>query len=281
MTRRYEDYAAVRTQGSLGGQGADGIRMNARKLYVCYSPEMIDVAKVTAKFWSDLESATRQRPGQFGTFVFVFNNKRGMHPEVATMLAEARDANPGLLFESMGCIKLWHEVMKLSKEDCEDLFGEIPVEEVVYGIGLADVQPLLDHLAENRQEADPAAPVEPPNYRKMQYNKLSPDYQEQLKRGMRDSRLVEEYYERINDTLMADEVASGFTEYYRQARAEADDDPDEIMWQMERYVMGNQHPRQRMFLAVWAVLTYFFERCHFFEAPPAGWVPEHSGGAGI
>ena len=135
MTRRYEDYTAIRTQGRLGDQGADGLRLGARKLYACYSPETPDMDKVSAKFWSDLKSAVRQRSREFDTFVFVFNNKRGTHPQVATLLADAGAAYPALSFESMGTRKLWHQVMRLEKEECEDLFGVIPVEAVVYDFG--------------------------------------------------------------------------------------------------------------------------------------------------
>jgi hypothetical protein len=274
MSYRYADYTAVRTHGDIGDMGADGLRLDARELYACYSPQTIDGSAIRSKFRKDLKSAIRQRNGQFGTFVFVFNDKRGTHPEIAQLLAEAKATHPDLSFRSMTCRSLWREVMQLEKAESEILLGMvIPVEGVVYGIGMADLQPLLDHLAERRRPADPDSPIELPNLRKMQYNNLSPEYCDLLKRGMRDSGLVEEYYQKINDPLMHDEVASGFAEYYRQARYETADDPDEIMWEMQRYVMGNMLPKPQAHIAAWAVLTHFFERCHIFESPPDDWIP--------
>lgn len=279
MSYRYADYTPVRTHGNIGDMGADGLRLDARELYACYAPQTFDTSAMKSKFRSDLKSALSQRQGQFSTFTFVCNDKRGTHPEIAGLLAEAKAAHADLSFRSMTCRSLWREVMRLKKEECEILFGTpIPVDGVVYGIGMGDLQPLLDHLAEHRRPSDPNSPIELPNLRKMQYNELSPEYCDLLKWGMRDSGLVEEYYQRISDPLMADEVASGFTEYYRQARDEVEHDPDEIMWEMQCYVMGNQLPKPRVHAAAWAVLTHFFERCHIFESPPDDWLPEKTDG---
>ncbi len=93
MCARYPDFLDVRTHGNLGDQGSDGLSLHGGKLYACYAPATFDVAKVRKKFHDDLDSARRQRPGQFSTFVFVHNDLRGIHPEVATMLAEARTAH--------------------------------------------------------------------------------------------------------------------------------------------------------------------------------------------
>ena len=275
MCHRYDDYVDIRTHGKLGDQGADGLRLGTRQLFACYAPETLDVSRIRSKFHSDLESAILQRSGQFETFVFVFNDRRGTHPEIASLLAGARTHEPNLAFESMGCRRLWNEVMRLERIECENLFGPIPIESLVYGIGMADLQPLLDHLRSHRMPADSAAPVDEARLLKMDYNRLSTECREQLVRGMRDSYLVEEYYDRLADEAQHDEIATGFSDYYRQVRARVGDDPDEIMWELERYILGNEHPRQRVLVAAWTVLTHFFERCHIFEAPPAGW-QQHS-----
>lgn len=271
MCHRYDDYVDIRTHGKLGDQGADGLRLSTRQLFACYAPETLDVSKIRSKFHSDLKSAMLQRPGEFDTFVFVFNDRRGTHPEIASLLASARAHQSDLAFESMGCRKLWNEVMRLERVECENLFGPIPVEPLVYGIGMADLRPLLDHLSGHRLPADPAAALNEAQLLKMDYNRLSAECREHLIRGMRDSHFVEEYYDGLVDQAQHDEVATGFSDYYLQVQARVGDDPDEIMWELERYILGNEHPRQRALLAAWTVLTHFFERCHIFEAPPPGW----------
>ncbi|HUY48105.1 MAG TPA: ABC-three component system protein [Streptosporangiaceae bacterium] len=273
MCHRDPGFIDVCTAGKLGDLGADGLMLYTRQLYACYAPQTFDASAMKSKYNSDLESALEKREGQFDTFIFVFPDIRGTHPEIPTLLARSKEVHPDLNFESMGCRKLWNEVMRLETVECEDLFGSIPVTPVVYGVGLADLAPLLDHLKANRIPADPTAPVDKASLVKMDYNQLSTDCREQLVRGMRDSHLVQEYHDGLIDQAQHDEVAAGFSDYYRQVRDRVGDNADEIMWELERYILGNEHPKLHVLLATGAILTHFFERCHIFEAPPPGWQP--------
>jgi C-terminal domain 10 of the ABC-three component (ABC-3C) systems len=212
------------------------LMLHLRRLYACYAPQTFDASAIKSKFVTDLASALDKRPGQFDVFVFVCNDARGTHPVLSTLLVQSKEEHPGLAFESMGCRRLWNEVMRLDEVQCEDLFGHIPIESLVYGIGMADLQPLLDHLSSRRLSADPVAAVDEASLLKMDYNRLTPESREHLIRGMRDSHLVEEYYEGLFDQAQHDEVATGFSDYYRQVRAQAGDDPDEIIWELERYI---------------------------------------------
>jgi hypothetical protein len=89
MCTRYPDYINVRTAGKLGDQGADGLLIYAYTLYACYAPQTFSAATVAKKFHNDLASATTKRKGQFKTFAFVHNDRRGMHPELSSLLIEA------------------------------------------------------------------------------------------------------------------------------------------------------------------------------------------------
>jgi len=271
MCYRYPEFIDVRTAGRLGDLAADGLILHARKLYACYAPQTFDGSAMKSKYKSDLDSALDKRRGLFDTFIFVCPDVRGTHPEIPDLLAQSKVDHPGLSFESTGCRRLWNEVMRLDKVQCEDIFGPIPVTPIVYGLGLADLAPLLDHLKSQRMQADPSAPVDKASLLKMDYNRLSPDCRERLIRGMRDSHLVQKYYDGLIDEAQHDEVAAGFADYYKQVRGRVSDDPDEIIWELERYILGNELPRFEVLLAAGAVLTHFFERCHIFENPPPGW----------
>ncbi|WP_146102126.1 hypothetical protein [Nocardia nova] len=77
MELRHDDYISVRTHGYIGDLGTDGLRTGPCRLYACYAPENFDVSEVRRKFRSDLSSAIMRRPNEFGTFVFVHNERRG------------------------------------------------------------------------------------------------------------------------------------------------------------------------------------------------------------
>ncbi|MFF9457275.1 ABC-three component system protein [Streptomyces flaveolus] len=68
------------------------------------------------------------------------------------------------------------------------------------------------------------------------------------------------------------EVAQGFRVYYEQVRRDWDD-PEDVLWQLQMYVLGNAQPRPKVLRAALVVLAHFFGRCDIFEAPPAGWQP--------
>lgn len=145
---------------------------------------------------------------------------------------------------------------------------QLPVKELVYGIGLEELQPLLHHLRSQRQKISPPMEIATVSGRKLDFNGFSDDTKEDLRRMMVRSSDIDLYYTQCIDITERDEVAAGFHEEYLRLRAEFDD-PDDIVWQLEQYVLGNASapPAQRR--AAMAVLAYFFQSCDIFENPPA------------
>ncbi|MEU3499055.1 ABC-three component system protein [Kitasatospora cineracea] len=273
MLARYPGFLNVRTHGNLGDQGSDGLLLNSNRLYACYGPQTVRAKAVRKKFQDDLASARRQRAGQFTTFVFVHNDRRGVHPEVVSLLAEARNDHPDLNFEELGSRALWQELMQLDVVLAEDVLAcEIPIRPTHYRVGLEDLAPLLGHLGELRTLADPLMELPQVHTDKLDYNRLDSESRDSLLIGMRNVHLVEAFYAGGIRELEQDEVARGFRIYYEQIRREHTD-PEDVLWQLEMYVLGNAAQPPRVHRAAWVVLAHFFFRCDIFEAPPAGWSP--------
>ncbi|MFJ8746012.1 ABC-three component system protein [Embleya sp. NPDC127516] len=274
MCARHPDFLDVRTHGNIGDQGADGLSLHSRKLYACYAPQTPDASKIRGKFASDLKSAKAQRDGQFDTFVFVHNDRRGMHPEIAGVLAKAAVDHRPLRFEQMGSRRLWQECLGLEQALAEDVLGcEIPIKDLVFGVGLEDLAPLLKHLQELRTPADPFMDLPDVPHVKLDFNALHGEAREDLQRGMRHSHLVDAFYDGGMLAVEHDEVARGFRLYYEQVRAEWDD-PEDVLWQLEMYVLGNGQQPRRVQRNARVVLAHFFERCDIFDAPPPDWHPD-------
>lgn len=271
MCTRHPTFLDVRTHGNLGDQGADGLTLHSRKLYACYAPQTVNASAVKTKFTKDLSSAIRQRDGQFDIFVFVHNDRRGVHPEVATLLSDADTDHPDLSFEQMGTRHIWQECMQLSQDLAEDVLGcEIPIKPTTYGVGMDDLALLLDHLKELRVAADPLMDLPRVREEKLDFNQLRGESRDSLLRGMRHAHLVEAFYAGSVRALEHDEVARGFRIFYEQVRKEYDD-PEDVLWQLEMYVLGNARQRPQVHRAAWVVLAHFFFRCDIFEAPPQEW----------
>ncbi len=137
----------VRT--TKGDRGADGLLISGRKLYACYGPEVVDEYKVGRKFRSDLDKAITHRAGDFDTFVFVHNNPRGVAPQVTLEIAQAQAEHRSLKFENFGLDHMFRVLRKLDMEDIEDLLGPFPLKEMVTGVGMAELAPLLALLSTN------------------------------------------------------------------------------------------------------------------------------------
>lgn len=275
MIARYPDFLDVRTAGRLGDQGADGLLLHQESLYACYAPQVFDAKAIADKFASDFDKASAKRKDEFTTFVFVHNDRRGMHPQLASVLVEKRKTHEEIKFAQMGLRHIWHEIMQLSKEEVEDLLRcEIPIEAVTYGIGMEELAPLLSDLKEDRRiSRSSPQPVDEVSEKKLDYNCLDADSRRQLVDAMKYTPLVERYYTKTADDSEAEEVATGFATYYRVVHSEWSDAED-VLWQLEMYVLGNQSQPPQIEKCAWIILAYFFERCYIFEEPPPGWSRE-------
>jgi hypothetical protein len=276
MQYRYPTFLPVRAYGSIGDMGSDGLCTDQEKLYACYGPQSPAESETRRKFRSDLASALSNRPGEFTTFVFVHNDRIGMHPQIASELVTASQGNPSLTFEQMGRLAFWREFMRLEILEAEDMLGqEIKVESLVYGISLADLEPLLIHLGRVRDRSDLAvAHTIPMN--KIEFNRLSADIRDFLIHGMRFAKQVADYYEGFYDVLARDETAADFRERYESLLAQTLT-PDEIFQELFVYVAGNRALDAAALTSVYTILSYFFQTCDIFEEPPADF-GHHVGG---
>ncbi|MFG1879993.1 ABC-three component system protein [Sphaerisporangium sp. NPDC049003] len=272
MCVRNPGFLSVRTAGSLGDQGADGLLLCSNKLYACYAPQTIVSSKIASKFQDDLDKAIQKRGGEFGTFVFVHNDRRGLHPEVASLLAAARNDHPQLVFENFGRPHFYTELCQMEKWQIEDFLGPFPAEPVSVGVVLEQLIPLLDHLAEYRRPFDDLPAIPQPPLTKMEYNAFPWDDRHRMKLALPYVNHVEDYYRGRLDPNERDEVAAGFRRHYEMI-ARTSDDSGTILWQLEQHILGNAKQRSPMELNALVVLMYFFGECEIFKVPPAGWVP--------
>ncbi|MDD6792614.1 MULTISPECIES: ABC-three component system protein [Thermobifida] len=275
MQLRYPDFVPVRTQGRLGDRSADGLTINDRKLYACYAPETYNASEISRKFTKDLTGALEKRRDEFDTFVFVHNDLRGVGPVISSEISKARKDHPYLKFEVFGACRFIQEVCKLDVSDVEDLLGQsLPAKEVVVGVEMEDLAPLLAELGKRRIQARPSDVILPPPRNKLEYNGFSPDLRDELISRMKYVPLVEAYYQQRNDPFERDNTAAAFHAEYQRISQEYSD-PDEILYQMQQYVLGNKAPTREGYVNAQVILMYFFGECEIFEIPPEDWQPSN------
>ncbi|WP_181776695.1 ABC-three component system protein [Amycolatopsis pittospori] len=271
MCLRDPSFIDVRTAGQLGDQGSDGLLLHIRKLYACYAPEVFDAAKTVAKFESDFQKAKTKRADQFDKFVFVHNDLRGVHPVISTCLAEHSKKYNDIKFEQFGYRHFRDESCRLELDQVEDLLGmALPVQELAYGVALEELEPLLAHLREGRVRNFDPTEISAVSKQKLDYNRFSEDVKDELRRSIIRSADIDAYYQELIDITERDEVAAAFREEFLRI-CDKIDEPDDILWQLEQYVLGNASAPIRMRKAALAILAYFFQSCDIFNNPPPGW----------
>lgn len=252
--------------------GADGLLVHERRLYACNGPEVDKPTKVGAKVKKDFAKAMKKRGGDFDVYVFVHNNRRGMHPQVSKALTDLQKENPGLRLENFGHRRFYNEFCRLERHQIEDLLGPLPAQKVVTGVALDDVLPLLEHLAKERRPTRGLPDIPVPSAKKIEYNAFSPDVEDLLRQALKYVPCVHTYYDNCRDPGERDEVAAAFKDHYLML-AETHGSPDDIFDELECYILGNERPDIQMSLNARVVLMYFFEKCDIFKLPPDGWQP--------
>lgn len=276
MQYRYPTFLPVRPYGQLGDRGSDGLCADQEKLFACYGPQMPNDRDTRTKFRKDLALALLRRSEEFSKFVFVHNDRLGMHPLIASEIASAQRKHPALSLQQMGKVGIWREFMRLELDEAQDMLGqEIRVEPLVYGISLADLEPLLTHLGRTRDRDNWSEPhVVPMN--KLEFNTLGPDIRDYLIHVMRFTKQIADYYDGYYDVLARDETAACFRERYEALRNQGLA-PDEIFQELFVHVAGNRLPDAAAYTSAYTILSYFFQTCDIFEEPP----PDFSYGGGL
>jgi hypothetical protein len=97
---------------------------------------------------------------------------------------------------------------------------------------------------------------------------------------MKSTHIIDEYHDMRLEAYERDEIAAGFSIYYRQVKQEWED-PEDILLQLEMYVLGNRRQSFKTHRAAWVVLAYFFERCDIFDQPPDDWRTSDVAGSAV
>lgn len=257
---------------SQGDMGADGMAISDRKLYACYAPQVARRHAIRDKFRSDLAKAVANRGQDFDVFVFVHNELRGISPEVTSEISAAQKEHPALKFENCGLNRMLGMLRKLAEDDLEDLIGPFHVEELVSGVAMAELAPLLEHLARRRQDSAVLDSIPVPPSRKLEYNRFSGEMRDFLLRSLPYVPQVRDYYNGLSDPFERDEVAAAFRHEYLVLREECDD-ADTVVEQLQQYILGNKKPTLKRLIEADVVLMYFFGECEIFEVPPEDWQP--------
>lgn len=142
--RARDRFVRIRPYGKFGDRKVDGLYWDDGTAYQVYSPDEMKEAETRSKIAEDLDGAVTHWAKRLKRWVFVYNARRGVPPDVVRLLNEQRSKYPDITISPMSNDDLWKIVRGLSEQDRVELLGPPP--------GLADLLPLSATLPQEVQD---------------------------------------------------------------------------------------------------------------------------------
>lgn len=261
------DFIPVKPWGSAGDHKNDGYLRSMRTLFQVYAPENLRGARVKTKIMTDFAGALPYWRDYFDTWIFVHNSKKGLPPDVVSILLQLGAEYPQIHIAQWGFEELRQKIFSLAEVDVVTIFGPLPSAKDMVEVRYSDIEDVVTAIEESpfphEQEIRPV----PRN--KLSYNQLAQDAEVLLTWGMRKAHLVGDFFNSWNDPEYGDRIAAAFKRKYMSYR-ELQMPPDEIFHHLHEFAAGSERQLPRREAAALAVLAFLFEQCDIFERPPAG-----------
>ena len=259
------DFVRVRPWGNLGDQKNDGYIHSTRQLFAVYGPRNPTATEICSKVTSDYEGAVPHWEEWFSEFIFVHNDPDGVGPQLVRTILELDKQVHDLAVTQWGMEPLQTRVLSLSTERLKILFPNVPSIEDFFEPSIPEISNIIDQLV--RQPLPSAVDVRPPPPDKLDYNELSDAVRELITLGMKTSLHVQKLFKpRFFDPNARDRIAEALRDKYAELRA-AGKSPDQVYDELRTWIGGNSPKSSRQVVAVYGILSYFFEECDIFLRP--------------
>lgn len=122
-SRANEGFVPVRPYGNMGDLKCDGLYFADGVAYQVYSPDEMTQAATKNKIQEDLIGAMEHWGEDLKEWIFVYNVRRGVPPDVARLLTQEARQYPGVKIRSLSQDDLWEIVRGLSLQQRSEILG--------------------------------------------------------------------------------------------------------------------------------------------------------------
>ncbi len=126
MVRSRPGFIRVRPYGNIGDRKCDGLFQDDSIFFQVYSPDELEQAKVQKKIEEDLDGAVVHWGDALKTWIFVYNVRRGVPPDILRTLQEKQKHYPNIKIEHLSNDDLWEITRGLSVEQRNEILGLPP-----------------------------------------------------------------------------------------------------------------------------------------------------------
>lgn len=123
IKRAHPEFMQIRPYGNIGDRKCDGLFFEAGVVFQVYSPDELKQAEVQAKIEEDLAGAVDHwRDKGLKRWVFVYNCRRGLAPDIPATLNAQRAKYPTVELDHLSSDALWEKARGLTlQQRCEIL----------------------------------------------------------------------------------------------------------------------------------------------------------------
>jgi hypothetical protein len=122
LKRANPKFVSIRPYGHIGDRKCDGLYFHEGVVFQAYSPDDLRQAPLQAKIEEDLDGAVQHWGDQLREWVFVYNVRRGLPPDIPGTLREQQEKYPGVKIDHLSSDELWEMARGLSlQQRCEIL----------------------------------------------------------------------------------------------------------------------------------------------------------------
>lgn len=122
VKRARPEFVAIRAYGKIGDRKCDGLFAAESTIFQVYAPDEWRQAELEAKVEEDFSGALVHWP-TMTTWVFVYNVRRGLPPDVARLLLAKRKSHPTIEFDQWSNDRLWEMTRGLSLQQRAEILG--------------------------------------------------------------------------------------------------------------------------------------------------------------
>lgn len=276
----HDDFINPAPAGTLGDGGCDGLAESGDLFYACYGqrPGRDAERELAAKIARDFERGASAWP-DFTRWNFVTNAPVGpLATQAITTLQRAHgaEAERPLTVRLVTSEAFWRDVAgTLDANLLDELFPGAPG---IRHVELQDIQPLLESLGGGSIAVDEGGRVSPVPVEKMDFNDIPGPSRQEFNAGRIVATRIDRWYEGVSNPDLRDAHGERFRAIYRGARA-VTKEPAEIIERLYVALAGENFRLDGVRAnAAFAVVSYFFDSCHIFEAPTSVDAAAEAGG---
>ena len=118
-------FMSVRPYGDIGDRKCDGLFFaeGASTVFQVYAPDELKQKELIDKINEDLEGAVIHWSDSLKCWIFVYNVRRGVPPDVARLLVDKQKAYPALEIDHWSSDALWEKVRGMSLQHRAEILG--------------------------------------------------------------------------------------------------------------------------------------------------------------